>query len=101
MTKKIRIEGLPLFDASEHLRDEDDMTAYLTAIMEDNDPALLAAALGDIARARGMNEISKKAWITRKALYRALQPGTKPRYETLAKVCAALGVKFVLQPIHA
>ena len=101
MTKKIRIEDLPLFDASEHLKDEADMIEYLNIILEDNDPALLAAALGDIARARGMAEIAKASGITREALYHALQPGTKPRYETLAKVCAALGVKFVLQPIHA
>ena len=59
MTKKIRIADLPEFDPAEYLKSEQDIAAYLTAIMEDNDPALLAAALGDIARARGMSEIAK------------------------------------------
>ena len=58
MTKKIRIADLPDFDPAEHLKDEDDIAAYLTVILEENDPALLAAALGDIARARGMSDIA-------------------------------------------
>jgi probable addiction module antidote protein len=53
MPKKIRAADLPNFDPAEYLKDEEDMAAYLTAILEENDPALLAAALGDIARARG------------------------------------------------
>ncbi len=52
-----------------------------------NDPALLAAALGDIARARGMNEIAKASGLTREALYKALRPNAKPRYDTIVKVC--------------
>jgi probable addiction module antidote protein len=99
VTKKIRIEDLPLFDASEHLKDEADMIEYLNVILEDNDPALLAAALGDIVRARGMAEIAKASGITREALYKALQPNTKPRFDTLKRVCAALGVKLVAQPV--
>ena len=53
MSKKMRISELPDFDPTEQLKDEHDMAAYLTAVLEENDPALLAAALGDIARARG------------------------------------------------
>lgn len=56
MAKKIRIADLPDFDPTEYLKDEDDMAAYLTAILAENDPALLAAALSDIARARGMRQ---------------------------------------------
>ncbi len=47
------------FDASNYLKDEADITAYLQAAMEDGDPALLAAALGDIARARGMTQLAR------------------------------------------
>jgi probable addiction module antidote protein len=60
MTEKLKISDLPAFDPAEHLKDEADMAAYLTAIIEENDHALLAVALGDVARARGMTEIAKR-----------------------------------------
>lgn len=94
MTEKIKAADLPDFDFSEHLDSKEAMADYLTAILEANDPALLAAALGDIARARGMTEIAKAAGVNRESLYRALQPGSHPRFETIAKVCKALGVRF-------
>ena len=97
MTKKIRLADLPDFDFSEHLDSEEALAEYLTAIMEENDPALLAAALGDIARARGMTEIAKAAGITREALYKALRPGSQPRFDTVSRVCTALGVRLVVQ----
>ena len=101
MTKKIKIADLPEFDMAPQLKNEADIAAYLTIVMEDNDPALLAAALGDIARARGMTEIAKAAGITREALYKALRPDAHPRFETITRVCNALGVRLVVQPIHA
>ena len=97
MTKKISIADLPDFDFSEHLDSEQAMAEYLTVILEENDPALLAAALGDIARARGMSEIAKASGITREALYKALRPDAQPRFDTINRVCAALGVKLVAQ----
>ena len=100
MAKKIRIADLPDFDPTEYLKDEDDMAAYLTAVLAENDPALLAAALGDIARARGMSDIARASGITREALYRALRPDAQPRFETISRVCAALGVKLVAQVAH-
>lgn len=99
MAKKIRIADLPDFDFSEHLDDEQAIAEYLTAILEENDPALLAAALGDIARARGMGEIAKASGITREALYKALRPNAQPRFDTVSRVCAALGVKLVAQAV--
>ncbi len=100
MKKKIRIADLPEFDPAEHLKTEHDVAAYLTAIIEENDSALLAAALGDIARARGMSEIAKTSGITREALYKALRPDAQPRFETINRVCEALGVRLVAQPMH-
>ncbi len=100
MSKKMRISDLPDFDPAEQLKDEVDMAAYLTVVLEENDPALLAAALGDIARARGMTEIAKVSGITREALYKALRPDAQPRFDTVSRVCAALGVKLVAQPLH-
>lgn len=100
MTQKIKISELPEFDPAEYLKTEEDIAGYLSAILEDNDPALLAAALGDIARARGMTEIAKASGITREALYKALRPGAQPRFDTVARVCSALGVKLVAQVAH-
>ena len=84
MTKRIKLSELPEFDASEYLDSEDDIAAYLTAVLEENDPALLAAALGDIARARGMSQVAKDAGIAREALYKALRPGSEPAYSKVA-----------------
>jgi probable addiction module antidote protein len=99
MAKKIRVADLPEFDATEYLDDEKAIAEYLTAMMEGGDPAMLAAALGDIARARGMSEIAKASGLTREALYKALRPNAQPRFETVSRVCAALGVKLVVQPL--
>ena len=101
MKRKIKVADLPEFDVTEYLDSEQALAEYLTSMMEENDPSLLAAALGDIARARGMSEIAEASGITREALYKALRPNSKPRFDTIAKVCEALGVKLVAQPIHA
>jgi probable addiction module antidote protein len=87
------------FDPAKYLDSDQAIAEYLTAILEDDDPALLAAALGDIARARGMTEIAKASGITREALYKALRPDAQPRFETVARVCRALGVRLVAQPV--
>ena len=95
----VKVKTLPDFDMVEHLKTDEDVANYLTVVLEDNDPALLAAALGDIARARGMAEIAKASGIGREALYKALRPNAQPRFDTIARVCTALGVKLVAQAI--
>jgi len=101
MTRRIKVKELPEFDAAPYLDSEESIAAYLTDILEANDAALLAAALGEIARARGMTEIAKTAGITREALYKALRPDSAPRFDTVNRVCAALGVRLVAQPVHS
>ncbi len=101
MTKRVKVADLPEFDAAAYLDSEEAIAAYLTDIMAANDPALLAAALGDIARAQGMSEIAKASGLTREALYKALRPDAKPRFDTISRVCTALGVRLVVQPDHA
>ena len=98
MEKTINVTDLPEFDAAEYLDNEQEIAAYLSAILAEDDPGLLAAALGDLARARGMSEIAHSSGITREALYKALRPGAQPRYETVARVCKALGVKLEVRP---
>lgn len=100
MPKKIKVSELPDFDPAEHLKDEEDIAAYLTLVIEEGDPSELARALGIAARARGMTEIAKASGMGREALYKALRPGADPRFETIHRVCAALGVKLVAQVIH-
>jgi probable addiction module antidote protein len=97
MTKKIHVADLPEFDMTEHLPDDEAIAQYLTIVLEENDPALLCAALGDIARARGMTEMARASGLTREALYKALRPNSHPRFDTIARVCTALGVKLVAQ----
>lgn len=101
MTKKVKVSDLPEFDITEHLDSEQAIAEYITIVLEENDPAALADALGSVARARGMTDIAKASGITREALYKALRPNAQPRFETVSKVCAALGVRLVAQPIHA
>jgi len=96
MTKKIKISELPVFDAAEHLRDDEDIAAYLSVVIEENDPSALADALGTIARARGMREIAKAAGIGRESLYKALRPGASPRFDTISRVCSALGLRLTV-----
>ena len=98
--RRIKLDDLPQFDAAPYLGSEETIAAYLTDILEANDAGLLAAALGDIARARGMTEIARSAGITREALYKALRPGSEPRFDTVNRVCSALGVRLVAQPIR-
>ncbi len=100
MTKKIDPAGLPEFDLAEYLDGEEAISEYLNQVIADGDMAELAHALGVAARARGMTEVAKDSGITREALYKALRPGASPRFETVAKVCQALGVKLVAQPRH-
>lgn len=101
MKKLTTVESLPDFDAAVYLNNEETIAAYLTDILQANDAGLLASALGDIARARGMSDIAKSAGITREALYKALRPDSAPRFDTVNRVCAALGVRLVAQPIHS
>jgi len=82
------------WDAAEHLKSDEEMAAYLEAALEDGDPALVAAALGDIARAKGMTEIAREAGLGRESLYKALSPGGNPEFATILKVIRALGLRL-------
>lgn len=87
------------FDAAEYLDSEEGIAAYLSSILEENDVGLLAQALGDIAKARGMTQMAQAAGLTREGLYKALRPDAQPRFDTIQRVCAALGVRLVAQPV--
>jgi probable addiction module antidote protein len=98
--RTINIDDLPEWDSARYLDSDEAIAVYLTDILEANDAGLLASALGNIARARGMTEIARAAGITREALYKALRPDSAPRFDTVNRVCTALGVRLVAQAIH-
>ncbi len=82
------------FDVVDYLDSEEAIAAYLSAVMEENDPELLIAALGDIARARGMAKLSEDTGLNRESLYKALRPGAKPRFDTVFRIIKAMNIKI-------
>ncbi len=94
-SKKARTRTTP-YDVAEHLRTPEEMAAYLDAWLEEapDDPAAIARALGDIARAKGMTQVAKDAGLSRESLYRALSTDGNPSFATVLKVAKALGVRL-------
>jgi probable addiction module antidote protein len=90
-----------LWDAVEHLETDEDMVAYLDAALEEGDPGLIVAVLGDIARAKGMTQVAREAGVGRESLYKALSPTGNPEFSTVLKVVHALGLQFRVQPAQA
>lgn len=88
------------YDAAEFLRDDAECAAYLQAVMEDEGATEknIAAALGDIARARGMAQLARDTGLAREALYRSLSSDGNPSFATIMKVTRALGVKLTAVP---
>ncbi len=76
------------------MKTDEDIAHYLEAVFEDGDPRLVAAALGDVARAKGMAQIAKAAGLGRESLYKALSPERNPEFATVLKVMRALGLKL-------
>ena len=95
----VKVADLPTYDAADYLDSEEAITAYLNVILEENDDALLASALGDIAKARGVAQIAKETGLGRESLYKALREGASPRFDTINRVLKALGVKLVAVPV--
>ena len=91
---KVKVSELPAFDAADYLKTEEDCV-----VLEDGDPALLAAALGDVARARGMSQVARDAGITREGLYKALSAEGNPSFATVFKVMRALGLQINVKPL--
>lgn len=103
MTKAKTTRKLVSFDATRYLTDDAAIAEYVSAVFEIGDPNLLLFALSDVARARGMAQVAKDSGLGRESLYKALTPGAKPRFDTVMKVMAALGIQMQAkpaQPIH-
>ena len=92
------MSDLKQFDAADYLDSEAMIAEYLSAALEDENPDVFLAAIADVAKARGMTVIAQRSGLGRESLYKALSPGAKPRYETIARVLHGLGVKLTVQP---
>jgi len=84
------------FDTSAFLDDDEVVAEYLTAALEDSNPDVFLAAVGQVAKARGMSAVAESTGLGRESLYKALTPGAKPRYDTVLKVLHGLGVKVTV-----
>jgi probable addiction module antidote protein len=82
------------WDAATFLKTDEDIARYLEAVFEDGDPTLVAAALGDVARAKGMSRVAQAAGLGRESLYKALSTEGNPEFATVLKVMHAVGLKL-------
>lgn len=91
-----------LFDAADYIRTQEDEAEFLKALFEDEpfDTDVFLSALGDIARARSMTRIAEATGLGRESLYKALQPGSKVRFETVQKVLNALGLTLSVEEMQ-
>ncbi len=92
-----KVETRP-WDAANYLNTPRDMADYLEAALEDGDSAVIATALGDIARAQGMTQVAREAGLGRESLYKALSATGNPEFATVLKVIDALGLKLHASP---
>lgn len=99
MKKTMTNKKLQSFDVADFFRNPKFLAEYLRQVLEEGDASELAAALGHIAKSRGMAEIAKETGITREALYKALRGDSQPRLDTLQRVCKAMGVKLTIEPV--
>jgi probable addiction module antidote protein len=88
-----------VWDPARYLNSDADVISYLEAALEEGEPALVAAALGDVARARGMTAIARKAGLGRESLYKALSPDGNPEFATIVMVLRALGLRLRAVPL--
>jgi probable addiction module antidote protein len=90
------------WDSAEHLKTEEDMALYLEACFQEagDDALFIAKALGNIARAKGMSQLSRDAVLGRESLYKALSGEGNPSFATILKVTTALGIKLHAQSMQ-
>jgi probable addiction module antidote protein len=90
------MEARVMLTVSDHLDNEEVLADYFRAAMKDPDPEVFMRAISNVAKARGIASIAKRSGLGRESLYKALAPGARPRYETVRKLMAALGVKLTV-----
>ncbi|MYD88724.1 MAG: putative addiction module antidote protein [Caldilineaceae bacterium SB0662_bin_9] len=82
------------WDPTEYLETKEDMAAYLNVALEEGDPSLIMAVLGDIARARRMTVVAQETELGRESLYKSLSANDNPEFATVLKVVHTLGLRL-------
>ena len=92
-------EKFSRYDTADYLTDDERIGAYLEAIMEEagDDPALIAQALGAVARARNISQLARDTGLTREGIYKALSAEGNPSFATVIKVAKALGLRVAFR----
>lgn len=93
-TATATLAKLSSFDAARYLDSEEAVAEFIDAALETGEPAVLIRALGEVARAQGMARVAKRSGLGRESLYKALQPSSHPRLETILRVAQALGIRL-------
>jgi probable addiction module antidote protein len=99
MTAKISIDDLPEFDAAEYLNSTEARAAFLSDAMEEGDPAEIRRALNTVARSLGMSSIAGETGLGRASLYKALGDQGDPKFSTVLRVMAAMGLGLSARPL--
>ena len=91
---RVKLPALVPFDAADYLDSPETIAEFLAAALEDPNPAVFIRAVEAVAKARGIAQVAKDSGLSRESLYKALAPGAQPRYDTVRRVLASLGVKI-------
>jgi probable addiction module antidote protein len=96
MSKKV----ISRYDSADYLKTDEDVAAYLEAVMEDggDDPTYVSHALGVVARARNLSQLSRDVGMSRQGLLKALSSDGNPSFATVVKVAKALGLRVTFEP---
>ena len=97
-SRKHRIKLYP-WDPAEHMRSEEDMIGYLNAVLDEDDHTVLMSAIGDVARAKGMTQVSRETGLGRESLYKSLSAQGNPEFATVQKVLKSLGLQLRVAPL--
>ena len=85
-----------MWDPAKYIETEEDAAIYLEEVFRIGEPDLIIAAIGDVARARGMAKIADDTNLGRESLYKSLAQDGNPSFATIMKVLSSMG--FGLRP---
>lgn len=85
------------FEIADHLKTDQDMCEYFSAVLESGNTEAILAALGDIAKAKGISRVAQDSGLNRESMYKALRPGANPRFDTVVRIMKALNLKLNAQ----
>ncbi|HVB90094.1 MAG TPA: addiction module antidote protein [Beijerinckiaceae bacterium] len=87
------------WDSAKYLRSDEDIAGYIDAVLEEGDPALVAHAIGVVAKAKGMKQIADATGVTREGLYKSLSKEGNPSFATVYQILKALGIRLHAEPV--